>query len=392
MVFTLIFPSQSVVFITSQSEDYWPTESWRESTLQEQDMNVQRIERLVSRIEDGSAVRSLLIIRNGYLVYENYRQGYDEDSLMHIFSCTKSFTSALIGIAIREGYIGSIDDLILPYFSEWDIENLDERKQRLTIRHFLTMTPGLDWNEHNISYSSPDNMVNQMLDADNPAKFVLDLKMVSEPGLENVYNTGASQVLSALIREVTGARPMSFAREHLFDPLGISDISWALTRVDTNLGGSQLYIRSRDMARFGYLFHRNGTWGNDEIVPSAYVNVSTQPLLSTRYGHEYGLHWWVDDGHGYFCALGSEGQGIFVDPALDLIMVITGESNDIPMESYFESYVQRAAREGYKTDVETEEVPDLVPDYRGVVLFSLIIGGAIAIVLVILYPRLKKLT
>jgi CubicO group peptidase (beta-lactamase class C family) len=129
--------SISTTVVQQHDNDYWPDDSWRVSSLQEQDMNVQRIESLVSRIEDGSGVSSLLIIKNGYLVYENYRQGKNEDSLMHIFSCTKSFTSALIGITIREGYIGSIDDTILPYFSNWTIENIDERKENLTIRHFL---------------------------------------------------------------------------------------------------------------------------------------------------------------------------------------------------------------------------------------------------------------
>ncbi len=378
--------------LTTQNDDeYWPTDLWRTSSLQEQDMNTQRIGRLISRIEEGSAVKSLLIIRNGYLVYENYRLGYDSDSLMHIFSCTKSFTSALIGIAIREGYLDSIDDPILPYFPNWTIENVDARKQRMTIKDLLTMTPGVDWNEHNISYSSPDNMVNQMLASDNPAKFVLDLKMVSEPGLDYRYNTGASQVLSALLREATGIRPLEYAREFLFNPLGISDIAWALTRVDTNLGGSQLYIRSRDMARFGYLYLHNGIWNGTALIPSTYVEESKSPLISTFYGHEYGLHWWVDETHGYFCALGSQGQGIFIDPSLNLIMVITGSSDSIPMEVYFESYVQRAASEGYPAE-GSEEPPPQDSDYRVVVIFGLGFTGVVAIMIVIIYPKLRKST
>ncbi|MFW9849826.1 MAG: serine hydrolase domain-containing protein [Candidatus Thorarchaeota archaeon] len=386
-----IIPRMSV-YSSAQTEDiYWPIESWRVSTLQEQDMNEQRIDRLVERIEDGSAVRSLLIIRNGYIVFERYRQGYDSNSLMHIFSCTKSFISALIGIALRKGYIDSIDDPILPYFPNWTIENVDARKERMTIRDLLTMTPGVDWNEHNISYSSPDNMVNKMLTSDNPAKFVLDLKMVSEPGLDYRYNTGASQVLSALLREVTGIRPMEYAKEFLFEPLGISDIAWALTRVDTNLGGSQLYIRSRDMARFGYLYLQHGVWNSTTIIPSNYLEESKSPLISTYYGHEYGLHWWVDETHGYFCALGSQGQGIFIDPTLNLMMVITGGSDSIPMEVYFESYVQRAATEGYTTD-GSEEPPPLEPDYRVVVIFGFMITGAVAIMLVLIYPKQRKST
>jgi CubicO group peptidase (beta-lactamase class C family) len=384
-------PKPTTIFELAENDDsdYWPSDSWRVSTLQEQDMNVQRIESLSSRISDGSAVYSLLIIKNGYIVYEDYRLGKDEDSLMHIFSCTKSFTSALVGIAIREGYINSIDDPILPYFPNWTIENIDERKERLTIKHLLTMTPGLDWNEHNISYNSPDNMVNRMLACINPAKFILDLKMVSNPGLDFVYCTGASQVLSALIREVSGQTLYSFALEYLFTPLSFSDASWALVGGNTNLGGSQLYITTRDMARFGYLFLRNGTWVDNQIIPISYLEESRQPLVSTYYGHEYGLHWWVDVTHEYFCALGSQGQGIFIDSTNDLIMVITGGSDSIPMEVYFESYVQKAAHEGYNGE-GTEETDPSEQDYRLTALLTLVLIGTSAIIFGVLYIKIRK--
>ncbi|MFX1606098.1 MAG: serine hydrolase domain-containing protein [Promethearchaeota archaeon] len=359
------------------------------STLKEQDMNVQRIESLESRIEDGSGVYSLLIIRNGYLVYENYRQGMNKDSLMHIFSCTKSFTSALIGIAIREGYIESIDDSILSYFPNWTIENVDARKESLTIRHFLTMTTGLDWNEHNISYSSPDNMVNRMLASTNPAKFVLDLRMIMDPGQAHVYSTGASQVLAALIREVTGMRPDSFAQEYLFGPLSFSDTAWARVRVDTNLGGSQLYIRSRDMARFGYLYLRNGSWNHEQIIPASYVHESKSVEVSTNWELSYGLHWWVDAGRGYFCAMGSQGQGIFVDPKYDLLMIVTGCSDSIPMEHYFEGYVRRAAIEGYSEEgTEETDIPEV--DTRLVIFGIIAAAGGLSILFIVIYPIIQR--
>jgi len=390
LVLSPIFDSPvSTTLFEQDDNDYWPDDSWRVSSLQEQDMNVQRIESLVSRIEDGSAVYSLLIIRNGYIVYENYRQGKNENSLMHIFSCTKSFTSALIGIAIREGYIGSIDDAILPYFSNWTIENVDERKESLTIRHFLTMTTGLDWNEHNISYTSPENMVNKMLASSNPAKYVLDLRMVLEPGEVHVYSTGASQVLSALIREVTGMRPQSFAQEYLFEPLSISDYDWALAGMDTNVGGSQLYLRSGDMARFGYLYLRNGSWNNEQIIPVAYVHDSKSAEVSTNWALDYGLHWWVNEAREYFCALGSQGQGIFIDLAFNLLMIITGGSDSIPMESYFEGYVRRAAIEGYSED-EGEETETSGFDIRVVMLSIIIATGGFSILLIIIYPNITK--
>ena len=389
MVLSPAYDSSISTSFAQEQYDYWPGDSWRVSTLREQDMNVQKIESLEFRIEEGSGVYSLLIIRNGYLVYENYRQGKNKDSLMHIFSCTKSFTSALIGIAVREGYIGSIDDPILPYFPNWTIENVDARKESLTIRHFLTMTTGLDWNEHNISYNSPDNMVNRMLASTNPAKFVLDLKMVMNPGQAHVYSTGASQVLAALIREVTGMRPDSFAQEYLFGPLSFSDTDWARVRVDTNLGGSQLYLRSRDMARFGYLYLRNGSWNHAQIIPASYVQESKSVEVSTNWELDYGLHWWVDAGRGYFCALGSQGQGIFVDPEYDLLMIVTGCSDSIPMEDYFENYVRLAAVKGYS---EEESDGTDIPEFdTGPVTFGIIAAaGGLSILLIVIYPAIKR--
>lgn len=391
MLLTVLHPTYDLGILTTRVQqddsDYWPNDSWRVASLQEQDMNVQRIERLESQIEDGSGVYSLLIVRNGYIVYENYRQGKRIDSLNHIFSCTKSFTSALIGIAVREGFIGSIDDTILSYFPNWTIENIDERKESLTIRHFLTMTTGLDWNEHNISYTSPDNMVNRMLASPNPAKFVLDLRMVMDPGEVHVYSTGASQVLAALIREVTGMRASSFAQEYLFEPLSISETDWAVVNGDTNVGGSQLYMRSRDMARFGYLYLKNGSWNNEQIIPATYVQESKSAAISTNWYLDYGLHWWVNDVYGYFCALGSQGQGIFIDPRYDLLMVVTGNSDSIPMEHYFEGFVRRAAIEGYREE-EVEETGTL--DSR-VVMFSVIaVAGGLSILLVISYPAIRR--
>ncbi len=390
LTLVLILSQVSLFHDSSQANaDYWPDESWRVSTLEEQDMNVQRIDSLTERLEEGSSVTSLLIIRNGYLVYESYRQGKDADSHMHIFSCTKSFTSALVGIAIREGYIQSIDAQILPYFSDWEIENIDMRKENLTIRHFLTMCTGLDWNEHNVSYSDPANMFNRMISSSNPAKFVLDLRMVQDPGVEHVYNTGASQVLAALIREITGQRPLAFAQEYLFDPLSISDAVWAFTRVDTNVGGTQLYIKSRDMARFGYLYLQNGTWNQEQIIPADYVHESQVAAISTLWEHDYGLHWWINSEHHYFCALGSNGQGIFIDTSHDLIMVITGNSDSVPMEMYFESYVQRAAREGYSA-TENESTPSFEVEPRLLIFVVLLGVGGVSMILIVAFPSINR--
>ena len=149
----LLLLSAAVFLIINQNnlskvsaEEYWPTDSWRTSTPEEQGMDSGVLTDMINSIKDsGKSVNSITIIRNGYLVSEAYFYPYQKGMKHFVNSCTKSFVSALVGMAVGEGYIKSVDDKVLDYFTDMNIANIDQRKQDLRIRNLLTMTTGLDW-------------------------------------------------------------------------------------------------------------------------------------------------------------------------------------------------------------------------------------------------------
>jgi CubicO group peptidase (beta-lactamase class C family) len=379
--------SQSITH-SQTSDDYWPSETWRQSTPAEQDLDVEKLDDMINQFNEMSGrVHSVIVIRNGYMVMERYWDVYESDSLNHIFSCTKSFTSALIGIAISQGYIDSIDDPVLDYFPVWDIQNVDERKQRMTIKHLLTMTPGLDWNEWNTSYSDTSNMYRQMMSSENAAKFVLDLPMKYEPGENWVYCTGASQVLSALITEVTGVLAHDFAEENLFGPLGFGNLMWAMASGGVNVGGTQLYVTATDMAKFGYLYLMNGSWAGDQIIPEDYVSMSGLSHFDFSSQDGYGLHWWVKPGYNYYYASGSEGQAIFVDFKYGLVCVFTAGSDDFDPSRFFHYFVRSAAVSGFSSETTHPEEDPFLP-ISSLILATGIIGvGFVVVVFVVLRQK-----
>ena len=309
---------------------YWPTEGWRTSTPEEQDMDSAKLNEVMTYIEDmdkgGMPVNSVLVVRHGYIVLEEYPQpDYDQDTADNIRSVTKSFASALVGIAIEEGYIEGIEQKMVDLFPDRTIKNLDSRKESITLEHMLTMKAGLEWNEWQYAYTDPRNHYVRALSSRDPVEYVLDLPMMEEPGVRWNYNGGTSDLLSALITEVTGYDTLDFAREFLFGPLGISDVTWLQDeRHGIYYAGHGLYLTARDMAKFGYLYLHNGTWDGKQVVPAEFVAeaVKTHSSLSASRGYGY-QSWWTYPQSGVYSSNGLNGQRIYVVPDLDLVVVFT---------------------------------------------------------------------
>ena len=340
---TDIIDSFSIPINTVDQED-----DWLVSTPEEQEMSSEILKSMNDSIhENNYLIDSIIILRNGYCVFEEYPRPmtYNQESLHHLFSVTKSFTSALIGIAIQDGFITGVDQKILDIFSDRVFENVDSRKQNITIEHLLTMTPGIDWNEHEFPYSDPRNDWLKMSHSEDTIDYVLDKNMTSEPGTRWYYNTGASQVLSGIIEKTTGTSTSNYAKENLFDPLGITDFYWATDNQGLCFGGTQLYLKPRDMAKFGQLYLNEGRWNEEQIIPQDYVNNSldpSNPLFlypnpnSTNF--KYGYHWMVNINPRIYAALGSQEQSIFILPDADLVVVMTASiesSNDSLPTDYF---------------------------------------------------------
>jgi CubicO group peptidase (beta-lactamase class C family) len=264
---------------------------------------------------------SLLVQRNGILVAEEYFHGFAPDSLHDVRSVTKSVISALVGIAIEEGFIPSVDEPIGTYLTPV-VDSIREAVAGIPIRSFLMMSSGLDWHELDRGSSYSDWWA-----SDDMVQHVVDLPIVHEPGARFIYNTGASHLLSVVLTEAAGISTLEFARAYLFDPMGFSDAAWLQENRGYYTGGMGLRITARDMVKIGQMFLDGGVYQGTRIIPSSWVSESTASHLGTGnavpFGQEYGYLWWVGQGGGrdFFFANGYGGQFILVDPDLALVVV-----------------------------------------------------------------------
>ena len=302
--------------------------SWDTSTPEEQGMDSRILDNLKTHIDANYPdVYSMIIIRNGFLVYENYFR-YSETTKRNIYSCTKSITGTLIGIAIHEGYIKSINESVLDFFPDYTFSNVDDRKRNMTIYHLLTMTTGLEWDEAN--YDNSQNPLYKMWDSTDWVKYVLDLKMIHEPGESFSYNSGASHVLSAIINRTTGQSTLDYAISHLFDPLEYEDYYWPADPNDINKGGEGLQLTPRSLAKLGQLYLDNGSWKGQQIVHKDWVYNSTRidhyPQNNNVYG--YGYQWWIQP-NGVFSAWGYAHQRVIVIPEYGIVATFTSHMPNI---------------------------------------------------------------
>jgi CubicO group peptidase (beta-lactamase class C family) len=320
----------------------WPVEG---STPEQQGMDSELLVGIFDYIERQEAnVHGLLIVRNGYTVVEVYYPPYGPNTRHGTASCGKSFTGALVGIAIHEGYIEDVDQKVADFFPDHAAFQSDPLKQAMTVEHLLTMTSGLDWPESAASYSSSRNIMNQMMRSQDWVQFVLDRPMAAAPGTTFNYSSGASHLLSAIIQEATGIGTLSFARTHLFEPLGISRVYWPSDPQGIAFGAGGLRLTPRDMAKFGQLYLQGGVWGGKQIVPEEWVEASiTQQVNAHGAASYYGYQWWVR-GSGTYAAQGYRGKRIFVIPDLEMVVVFTADLSGNTPSAILSSFIIPAAR------------------------------------------------
>jgi CubicO group peptidase (beta-lactamase class C family) len=270
----------------------------------------------------------VLVIRNGYLVFEQYRRNWKESSRHHLQSVTKSFTSTLVGIAIEEGFIEDVDQGMMDFFPDRTIANLDSRKQNITIKDLLTMSEGMDWHEVDLPYDHPDNSLGQMWRKDDVIQFVLDQPMIRDPGEAWNYNSGTSILLGNIVEQAAGQDMLSFARQYLFDPLGIGGVNWDKADDSHYHTDGGLYMVPRDMARLGYLMLRDGVWEGNQILPPGWVSEASKAHFQTNGSLGYGYQWWTSPQIDIYSARGHYDQAIYVIPEADLVVVFTANIPD----------------------------------------------------------------
>jgi CubicO group peptidase (beta-lactamase class C family) len=304
----------------------WPAREWPLSSPEAEGMSSEALARLVD-FGATNAMDSLLVTRHGKIVLDATYGPFQADLKHRMYSTTKSITSTLIALAIRDGKLDSTDRKLVDFFPDLTIANLDERKKAITIRHLLDMTSGLEWEE---GLSGPPTSYIAMDRSPNWVQYILDRPMVAAPGTVFYYNTGNSHLLSAILTKVTGRSALDYARETLFGPLGIEDVIWRGDRQGISGGGNGLYLKPADMAKFGYLYLRNGQWEGKQLLPASWVdavraaNIDMNESWSARL--RYGSQFWVIPPRDIYMAVGFHRQLIIVMPKHDIVVVATGSS------------------------------------------------------------------
>ncbi|WP_152396703.1 serine hydrolase domain-containing protein [Paenibacillus guangzhouensis] len=276
------------------------------------------------------ALRSCILARGEQILFEYYREPESADALSKVNSCTKSVLSALVGIAIDQGILPGTDAKIHTFFPQL-AHDADQRKRDITIEHLLDMTAGFEWMEFGGLNSFP-----RMTKTANWIDFTLTLPLADPPGTRMIYNSGCSQLLAAMVMQAAGQSVEDFAQQHLFHPLGIETWQWEVDPQGIHTGGFGLYLKPRDMLKFGQLYLHRGRHQGKQLLSDAWIEQSTLPRVQVSKPREgmYGWHWWVSSftteqepsiGVPYYFALGFGGQYIIVVPSHDLVAVLTND-------------------------------------------------------------------
>ena len=326
-------------------------DGWQVDDLAAEGFDTQMIVDMMDAILNDAypGIDSVAIARNNKLLLYWYDRGRELDQFdawinnttpeRHVLhSTSKSFTSALIGIAIDQGYIASTQVRFLDLFDYTDYENWDPRKADITLEDALTMRFGFRWNEWSRPYTDPLNhLVNLENNNVDWPKALLDLPMASDPGTTFAYNTAGTIAIGKALENATGEWLAQFANTHLFFPMQIMDARWWSPYSLAN-GGSGLFLRTRDLAKFGQLYLDGGIWQGQQLISAEWIadsvvrRVDLSDVLSFSEG--YGYQWWLDE-LPYQSQLletwvtsGYGGQYLFVIPGLELVVAFTGHNYD----------------------------------------------------------------
>ncbi|GCE23256.1 serine hydrolase domain-containing protein [Dictyobacter kobayashii] len=304
----------------------WPTHGFPALPPQELGMNqhiLAALDRYAEREE--TRFRAILIVRHGHLAFEKYYRGQQLSDYHRIASATKSIISALVGVALQEGYLHSLEQPLIDFFPEFVTPEMDARMKQVTLHHLMTMTSGFSYEEWQ------HNVVRWEQGEGDWAAFAFSLPMAFEPGQHFQYNALGIHLISIILTKVTGRSTLEFARQMLFQPLGISTdeksgFFWMQDPEGYYRGGGGMRLRPRDMAKFGYLYLKNGLWEQNQLLPTKFIKRSTQQhtMGGPPVNEPYGYLWWTTqhDEHDLFFASGIGGQIIAVIPDLDIVVVI----------------------------------------------------------------------
>ncbi len=290
-------------------------------------------------------IHAVLVVRHDKLVFEHYFTNQDEQlghpvgpiafnaTTKHdLRSISKSVTALVLGIAIGKGQVTSIDQPVLSLFPEYaDLRSPE--KDKITLRHLLTMSQGLAWNE-DIPYSNPTNSEIKMDYAPDPVRYIFEQPVETPPGAFYNYSGGSATIIAALLHKITGETLDALARRELFEPLGITDTDWRQFPSGEPVAASGLRMRPRDLVKIGQLVLNHGTWptaggaSSQQIVPADWITAATSPQINGQQLYFYGYQFWLGRSlvHGrevdWIAGVGYGGQRLFIVPSLDLVVLV----------------------------------------------------------------------
>ncbi len=311
-----------------------PGDGWKASTPAEQGLDPKQVAKLYLDAAELETLYGMLVIKNGYLIAEGYFNEGNVDQLSGRQSTTKSFTSALVGIALDQGYLSSVDQKMMDFFPEFAGEIADPRKEQITIRDLLQMRAGYPDEERTPSY------LEIMFFSDNWhwLPHLVDFPLTSDPGTEFQYSNLTSHLLGAIVARACDTDLMSYAQENLFSPIDAEVGEWSRDADNYNMGALEIYVTARDMAKFGLLYLNDGAYEENQLISSSWVenslqayskNIKVGEWLSSRYGFfrdiGYGYQWWSAraGNHHFDYAAGHGGNYIVILHELEMIIVTT---------------------------------------------------------------------
>ena len=281
-------------------------------------------------------------MKNNEVIVEEYLNGGRPDQINDIRSASKSILSAILGCAIKDGYIDSIDQKVIDFFPEYKSDKLDPNIYKLKIRHLITMKSGFNIKETAKVYQ-------QLYDSPDWVEHILQLQFNKEPGKKFNYHSFNTHILSATITKATGMSTLEYATAVLFSPLGTTKIKWEKDPKGYCIGGWGLSMTAKDMAKFGTLYLNDGIYGGNQLIPAEWIKSSTTEktgMIGTYYSgwnkaYGYGYLWWVrrlDNKIDIPFAMGHGGQRIVIIPNVNAVMVTQAEPNPKPPTSSYKRH------------------------------------------------------
>jgi CubicO group peptidase (beta-lactamase class C family) len=346
-----------------QTEPLWPTAGWTRATPASQGLAPESFDAMEKDVRAGAFgyVDRVLVVRHGRLVVDikvdqDYRAiskgrtspigcgyGCEDSAWMHEFnylhpdfhpffkgrevhslqSVTKSIAATTVGVAQHRGQIGSLDRPFLEFFKDKDLARVDPRLRRATLRDLLTMRSGIEWHEQDRPLDDTNTTI--LLERSKDwIQFTLDQPMDADPGTKWAYNSGGSHLQAGIIRSATGRHIDDYAREFLFEPLGIKDWYWKKSPTGFPDSEGGLYLRAEDLAKVGYLYLKDGVWNGRRLLPEGWVRDATTPHARVNQTWNYGFQWWITTRNGadVWAGRGFGGQLLFVIPSRQVVAVV----------------------------------------------------------------------